>query len=534
MFYICSMSMIHKIIPLKIITATCLWVAVIISSSLYAQETERKISGTITSESGEPIPQVFVTLKGTTRMTSSDTAEKYAIIVSRKAILYFSSIGFESQEVVVGNRSEIDIVMKEGEGESMLLKDGEFIPLKESAVKGITPVNPADLKIDTKGIAPAKPIDLTEQQQKKANSDNDFGFKMFREISKLQGDDIFFSPFILNMAMGLLYNGASGDTYQEMDEILNMAALPEEGFNAYYRTISQKLPEIDPTTEIAIANAIWYRDDIQPKEDFIETGKKYFDADVQALDFNNAKSAGIINEWCKSRTGGKIKNLRPVLYPDDRIILTNAIYFKSQWQKEKKFDKKKTKPDDFIKSDQTKSRVNMMEQITYLSYYVDPYLQCVEMPYGNKAFSMVAILPPENEDMDQLIEYLSDVKWDQIVNGMKSQRVWLKMPRFRLECELTLSQSLRNRGMGSILNGNFTNIADTDLFLSGIIQKTFVEVNEEGTEAGAAVASMIAGSIGGLPEEPIPFFANRPFLFMIRERSTGVILFIGRIDDPRE
>lgn len=176
-----------------------------------------------------------------------------------------------------------------------------------------------------------------------------------------------------------------------------------------------------------------------------------------------------------------------------------------------------------------------MEQTIFLPYYSNQYLQCVELPYGNQAFSMIAILPPEKGNVGQLIEYLSDVEWDSIVSNMEEKRVWLKMPRFRMECELILNESLMNVGMGEIFKGDFLNIADTSLVVSDILQKTFLEVNEEGTEAAAATAvQRITGGAIKTPDKPVRFFANRPFLCLIREKSTGVILFIGRVDDPRE
>ncbi len=494
------MNVMNNQISFRIVTVICVLLTVMYTSCLYAQGTERRVSGTITDPSGRRVIGGTVTVKGTTRGTVSDIDGKYAVMVPEGAILQFSYLGLESREIAVENRSVIDIVMEEG-----------------------------DLM---KGIEPAKPVNLTGRQREKANADNELGFKMFREVSKLQGANTFFSPFSLNQVIGILYNGSSGNTRMEIAKMINVSNLPESEFNEYYRTISQQLLKVDPTTEIAITNAIWYRNNFQVKEAFIGTGKKYFDADIEAIDFNDPKATGIINNWCRDKTRGRINNIAVNPYGAD-MILTNAIYFKSKWQRDKKFDKEKTKPDDFTKSDNIKRRVNMMEQTTNLPYYADQYLQCVEMPYGNEAFSMIAILPPENGSIDQLIDHLGNMKWDLVVNEMEEERVWLKMPRFRIECQLPLNQPLTNAGMGSIFKGGFANMADTDMSVSNILQKTFVEVNEEGTEAAAATAMMIVG-FGTMKalSEPVRFFADRPFLFLIREKSTGVILFIGRIDVP--
>ena len=185
-----------------------------------------------------------------------------------------------------------------------------------------------------------------------------------------------------------------------------------------------------------------------------------------------------------------------------------------------------------------------MEQVTTLPYYADQHLQCVELPYGNQAFSMVAILPADNMNIDQLIEYLDDSVWGNIVNNLHEQNVWLKLPRFKIECEIPLKEPVKNVGMKLIFDNifaDFANIYDKslfglNLFVSNIKQKTFVKVNEEGTEAAAVtVIEMIVECANcGSGSVPLPFFANRPFLYLIKEKSTGVILFIGRMDEPTE
>ena len=502
---------------LRLITVISLLWAVSISSGIYAQETEWEISGIVTNRSGEKLMVVTVSVKGTTRSVVADVNGKYTIMVPENSILVFSRQGYDTQEIHVGHRSVIDVAMEEDE-----------------TTKGLPSV--VVVKAGGQGIKSAERIDLSWKQGDKASADNGFGFRMFREVSKLQGTNTFFSPLSLNMAIGMLYNGASDVIRKEMDEVSGITNFSVSELNDYYRTISEEFLQIDPTTEIAIANAIWYRNKLQVKEDFIEALDRYFDAEVAALDFSDPETASIINDWCRDKTRGRINNIAPDPFQGD-MFLTNALYFKSKWEKSKKFDKEDTKPDDFTKGDKTKSRVNMMEQTTELPYYADEHLQCVELPYGNKAFSMIAILPQENGNIDQLIDYLKDgVEWDPIgsvVKEMKYQRVWLKMPRFRLECELSLNQPLQNAGMGSIFKGEFLHLADTVMGVGNILQKTFVEVNEEGTEAAAVTKLMLVGAVN-LPSEPVTFFANRPFLFLIREKSTGVILFIGRVDDPQE
>ena len=474
------------------------------TSGVQAQEIDsvQKISGIVTDLSGYALSGVVVRVKGTTIGTASDTNGKYSLDVGANDTLQISYIGFPIQEIAVEGRQVIDVVMKERD-------------VMESV----------------------KRIELTEKQRERAEADNNFAFKMFKEVSKSEGVNTFFSPLSLNMVLGMLYNGSSGNTRTEMVNVLGLADFSESEINAYYQKISHDLLEIDPTTEISIANSIWVRHTLPIKSHFIETGKQYFDAEVQALDFKSSNAANIINKWCADKTKNRINNIVANPMADEMMFLINALYFKSKWQLGTRFDKDETKSDDFTKTGNQKKKVNMMEQTTFLPYYADQHLQCVEIPYGNQAFSMVALLPPENENINRLIEYLGHVKWQNIVDGLQKQKVWLKLPRFKFECELPLNQPVRNVGMKRIFDttrAGFTNISDVDLAVSDIKQKTFVEVNEEGTEAAAATSMIVVTGAVIKSIEPVRFFADRPFLFLIREKSTGVILFIGRVDDPCE
>lgn len=489
---------------LAILAVICLFP---ITENVYGQETDTlRISGIVTDPSGSPLPGASILIKGANTGTVTDSSGKYSLSVPENAVLKFLFLGYAMQEIVVGTQREINVSMVEAE-----MQEGG-------------------------GIEPAKPINLTAEQKEKARADNSFAFKMFREVSKQQGANTFFSPFSLNMAMGMLYNGASGATRTEMAKALGVANIPENEINEYYKKMSQALLEIDPTTELRIANSIWYRNKFPVKNTFIETGKNYFDAEVRALDFDDSAAVGIINSWCADKTNNRISHIVSGLPDDMAMLLVNALYFKSKWQREKRFDKDDTKVDDFTKAGNQKIKVNMMEQTTSLPYYADQHLQCVELPYGNQAFSMVAILPPENTNIDRLIDHLPDVKWQDIMGGMQQKRVWLKLPRFKMECDFSLNQPVADLGMKRIFKGGFGNISDESLWVSDIVQKTFVEVNEEGTEAAAVTAVVIVGY--GIarrePAELIHFFADRPFLILIREKSTGVILFVGRIDEPRE
>ena len=462
----------------------------------------RVVSGVVFDQFNQLLPGVTVTVKGTGAGVSSDLSGKFSLKVPEGAILQFSFIGYETKEVAVGDQQIINVVMDDSITENVL--------------------------------TPAKHMDLSVKQSLMAKSGNNFAFKMFREISVVEVENTFFSPLSLNLIMGLLYNGASGNTRNQIGRSMGITDFEIAEINEFYQKILQILPATDPTTDLQIANSIWYHYQIPVKESFIYNGEVYFDAKVKALDFSDNDAAQLINAWCAEKTNGKINRIVDSPMPDDiGLYLLNALYFKSKWQIDKRFNKANTKLDYFTKADNQKKEVNLMEQTTNLQYYADEYLQCIELPYGNEAFSMSIVLPSEGMSVSQLIEHLDNDRWDKINNNMSQQRVWLKLPRFKLECDFSLKQPLINMGMDRMFYSGFANISDFPTSVSNIRQKTFVEVNEEGAEAAVVTIAEIVVALGTLrAPEPVRFFADRPFLFLIKENSSGVILFIGRIDDP--
>jgi serpin B len=382
-----------------------------------------------------------------------------------------------------------------------------------------------------------EPIILSAKQSEKVYSDNRFAFTMFRNILKgpennNPENNTFFSPLSLNIALGMLYNGASGDTRAEMADALYLSGWSETEVNEYYKKMSEALLHIDPLTAIGIANSIWYRNGFPVKQPFLDINQLYFDAQVRSLDFSDPVAADIINAWCAEKTNGKIKEIIEAPIPEDIVMyLINALYFKSKWQFE--FDKANSRQDNFTTTAGTTIPVTLMGQTATLPYYADEHVQCVEMPYGNQAFSMVAILPQSNRTIDDLTDYLDNDVWTDISGKLSPQNVLLRLPRFKIECEMNLNKPVMDAGMRLIFSGGFDHISDIPLAVSFIKQKTFVEVNEEGTEAAAVTVTGIYTESGGSGSSS-SFIANRPFLYMIKEKSTGTILFIGRMDEPKE
>ena len=387
---------------------------------------------------------------------------------------------------------------------------------------------------DKGDVDPARPIDLTIKQSEKANGDNAFALRLFQKIAQQEdGENAFISPLSVAMAMGMLYNGTSGDARIEMAQAFGMSDFTDEEINEYYQKMSQALLSIDPLTTLLIANSIWYDKDYPVKQSFFDVNKKYYKAEVQGLDFSASSAVGVINNWCDKNTNGKIKEIIDEIPSDAIMYLINAVYFKSKWQFQ--FDTKNSRSAKFTLQNGTQTDVTMMEQTADLRYYTNENLRCVEMPYGNQAFSMVAILPADGKELDSVIESLDNELWQQIVAGLHTANIYLKLPRFKQECDFELKAPIAALGINSIFKTGYLNgIADDPrLYVSKIKHKTFVEVNEEGTEAAAVTSVEVEyTSIG--PSTPVPFHINRPFIYLIKEKSTGVILFVGRMDHPKE
>lgn len=366
-------------------------------------------------------------------------------------------------------------------------------------------------------------------------SDNKFGIKLFKEIVKEQGDtNIFISPLSVSMALGMTYNGADGSTKDAMQKTLELSGLTEEEINESYKNLTRLLTQLDPTVQFQIANSIWYRVGKTPLEGFVNVCKEYFDALVRELDFGDPSAADTINRWVYDNTNGRIEDIveKPI---DGGIVmfLINAIYFKGAWTYQ--FDEDRTKDDWFFLPDGNKKPCKMMEQRGLYKYLWTDDFQAVDLAYGNGDFSMTIFLPHLGRDIDSLIERMDRDNFDHWIASLSfsedSFNIWI--PKFKLEYGLKLNDALIALGMGIAFTGaaDFSRMYQGGgVFIDKVTHKTFVEVNEEGTEAAAVTSVGMANS----SQQPTysGFRADRPFVFVIRENQSGVILFIGKIVEP--
>ncbi|MFC2077054.1 serpin family protein [candidate division KSB1 bacterium] len=377
------------------------------------------------------------------------------------------------------------------------------------------------------------PRDLTPTENRLIESDNNFGFKLFREINKSEGDkNIFISPLSVSMALGMAVNGAAGETETAMRNTLELAGLSLGEINESYQGLIKLLTELDPEVAFRIANSIWYRQGYAFEQTFLDINRKYFNAEVAGLDFDDPKSVDTINSWVDENTNGKIEEIIDSIDPMDIMFLINAIYFKGTWTSE--FNEDETKDDEFTRLDGSKTPCKMMIQTGDFEYFSNDDFQAVNLPYGDGEFSMTVILPYEGTDINELVGNMDGGQWDSWLNGLAEQSVTIELPRFKLEWELKLNDVLQALGMSVAFSGeaDFTKMYKPGgIYIDEVRHKTFVEVNEEGTEAAAVTIIKMRDSAGGV--SPMYMRVDRPFLFVIHENFSQTILFVGKIVEPQ-
>lgn len=373
------------------------------------------------------------------------------------------------------------------------------------------------------------PRSLTAAEQQIAEADNRFGLKLFRAISDDAPDEnVFISPLSVSMALGMTLNGAAGETRTAMKETLEHAGLSEAEINASYRGLIDLLTTLDPKVTLGLANSIWYREGLQVRPAFIDMNQQYFDAEVQALNFGSPDAPDIINDWVGDKTNGTIETIVNAIPGNVVMYLINALYFKGDWRTS--FDEELTHEAAFTRPDGTESTVDMMKlEDATAPIHFGERLTAVDLPYGDSLYSMTILLPHEDHETDALAADLDQEMWDQIMQELAPQKLSvLEMPKFKLEYEAALKEVLTDLGMGIAFapgRADFSGIqAGGGLWIDKVKHKTFIEVDEKGTEAAAVTSVSVVESL------PPSIRIDRPFLFVIREQHSGSILFVGKVN----
>ena len=380
------------------------------------------------------------------------------------------------------------------------------------------------------GLHAASPDD----QQKLASANADFAFRLLRQLAKDQpGTNIFISPYSASTVLQMACNGARGQTKTEMQQVLGTTDLADEAVNAAHKDCDRSINSQGTNVSLSFANAIWYRKGVPVKPEFLSCNQQFFGATVDALDFNDPRSIGLMNAWASEQTCGRINRI--VGGPIDPLIdlfLANAVYFKGKWAEP--FDVKSTKDRVFYLPAGRQKRVPMMEQTRKFAYRRENGYQAVRLSYQGWDLAMYVFLPDAGSSPERLINIENGNSWQWfIAPGFSDRKGTLVLPRFKLAYSVELKQPLKAMGMEAAFGkADFSGIADRGLVVSAVRQKAFVEVNEEGTEAAAVTMMAMTNSIEMNPPKPFQMIVDRPFLFLIEDQQTKTILFMGMVFDP--
>jgi serpin B len=378
-------------------------------------------------------------------------------------------------------------------------------------------------------VLEALPRALSAGEQKIIAANNDFSFSLFRRLGAAQSDsNVFVSPLSASMALGMAMTGASGTTFDEMRATLGFGAASESEIDQGYKSLIALLRGLDPAVDFRIANSIWTREGFPVTPSFLDAGRTWFDAQAASLDFASPTAVKSINDWVSTATAGKIPTILDRIGSDEVMFLVNAIYFKGSWRA--KFDPALTVDAPFhgIAGDQP---MKLMRREGTIRYLQTPAFAAVDLAYGNSAYSMSVVLPTVGQSVDAVLASMQADSWSAWAAQFHDAEVDLQLPRLALTWERMLIPDLQALGMRAAFQdggADFSRLSPlgSQLFISTVKQKTYVNVNEEGTEAAAA--TNVGISVTSAPVRT-QFRVDRPYVFVIRERLSGTVLFLGAI-----
>jgi len=379
-----------------------------------------------------------------------------------------------------------------------------------------------------------------------ASASTRFGLALLRKLTQGKApQNVFISPLSIHSCLEMGYNGASGKTAEEMAKVLQLSASDLSAVNNDYvnfiaslKALPEGLHYTDPAAaalKLEIANSLWGNKNVRFKPEFVKILKTTFGADCESLDFGNPQSVTQINSWVKDKTHGKINSIVTKLSPLDMLVLLNSAYFKGRWEDE--FNKKSTKPSDFHLVAGGTKKVPMMHLNSHLDYLEDGNLQAVRLPYTDNRFGMYIFLPKNNLGLAKFCQMLTADNWALWNRGFSSRLGELAMPKYKMQYSLSLKEALRQMGMEKAFSASadFSRMVTPPPmpFVGDVVHKTYVDVNEEGTEAAAVTAMIMpAAKAPAPPETPFKMIVDRPFFFAVVHEENKTILFAGTVASP--
>ena len=385
-------------------------------------------------------------------------------------------------------------------------------------------------------LPPAATIQMTAKQKAMVEKSNDFSFNLFREVyrqhqTESQGQkSMFFSPMGATLMMGMMAEGAEGETQREILKTMCLDKATAREVSQMCEVLIDDVPEADRQVTLKIANAIYTNKGYNLKKEFKECMDEYYDADIRSLDFSKTESINAINNWAKDKTNGKIQKIIDRLSPDAVAYILNSIYFNAKWTNQ--FDREDTKTETFVTESGEARQTEMMNNNAIVACAANDVMSMVCLPYGSgTVWNMYVLLPNEGKTVDDVLNSLNTESWMNVCKGLKNMRLNLKMPKYSTDNIIDMKTALAAIGMTKAFspNAEFGKITDSkDMYISSMAQRAQINVTEEGTEM-VAVSTGDLSSLGGGADifGNGEFFANRPFVYIVAENNTGAIFFAG-------
>ncbi len=385
---------------------------------------------------------------------------------------------------------------------------------------------------------PGDPVIIfTEEYQKQViDSANRFAFDLFKPvIADAKGtENIMISPFSITCALSLTLNGAEGETFEAMRKALRLEDKTLQQINESYLKLMTEMVPVDQRVILEIANSVWVEKRLTVKEPFMTALETWYKAEARDIDVTDPDAVDMVNAWIAEKTHDKITDMLDYLDPDLAMLLINAIYFNGKWRYQ--FDEDDTSDEPFYVTPTSPRNVPMMHQTENLKAAKPDNVTIVEIPYGQGNYTMVAVLPDENVTTGEVADALTPALWQDWIEMLagSTREVELSMPRFKYKYKRLLNDDLIGMGMGIAFNpsADFSNISGQGLWISRVLHEAFIETNEEGTEAAAATIVEMIRTTSEIMPSAVVINIDHPFLYFIRETSTGTIVFMGRVGDP--
>lgn len=360
-----------------------------------------------------------------------------------------------------------------------------------------------------------------------------FGFRLLAQLIQKDGtQNRMISPSSVAIALSMLYNGAADTTQQAMAEALNLQGLSVGEVNQANSVLAASLENADPKVKLSIANSLWGRQGFNFNPDFLQRNQTYYDAEVATLNFADPTAVAQINQWVSQNTAGKIDQIVDRIDPQQVMFLINAVYFKGNWMTQFKPEETIDRP--FYRLDGTQKSHPLMTQHGSYRYAETEQFQAINLPYGDGRLSMLVFLPKPESSLDQFQASLTAENWALWQQAFRPQQGMIQLPKFKFEYERSLNDVLQALGMGVIFDPNqadFSNLSDIQTHVDEVKHKTYIEVNEEGTEAAAVTSIGIRATSINL-DQPFQMTVDRPFFYAIQDNQTGTLLFMGTVVDP--